>query len=41
MAYRYELGDGVNKDPAVAAKWYGKAAAQGNALAKEKLAALR
>ena len=33
----YETGKGVQKDDKEAKKWYGKAAAQGNQLAKDKL----
>ncbi|MEE9412076.1 MAG: tetratricopeptide repeat protein [Methylococcales bacterium] len=37
MGYRYETGDGVERDLVIAAVWYSKAAEQGNTLASEKL----
>jgi hypothetical protein len=37
MGYRYETGDGVERDLVIAASWYSKAAEQGNTLANEKL----
>ncbi len=37
MGYRYESGDGVNRNLPVAAHWYRKAAEQGNSSANEKL----
>ncbi len=37
MGYRYETGDGIERDLVIAASWYSKAAEQGNTLANEKL----
>lgn len=37
MGYRFETGDGVERDLVIAASWYSKAAEQGNTLANEKL----
>jgi len=38
LGYRYETGDGVRPDYAMAAYWYRRAAAQGNTQINEKLA---
>ena len=37
LGRRYEIGEGVNRDPARAALWYGRAAEQGNAFAQSSL----
>lgn len=40
MGYRYEVGDGIDRNLVAAADWYRKAAEQGHTLAGEKLSSM-